>query len=201
MTTRIPLPSPLPRRVRGARVELASWEGVPPEEIVGLIERSREELSAFLPWAMAEVTAEDERRAQADSEVQWRAGLHVGWAIFEDGAPRGMLGLHRRGGPDELEIGYWLATEATGRGLVTEAAAMATDVAFTYDVVRVVEITHDAANVRSGAVPARLGYARSGAFTSTASARLETGLKVRWRMERDRWLERDGPRAARAIEP
>ena len=99
-----------------------------------------------------------------------------------------MIGLHRRGGPDELEIGYWLDDAATGRGLMTEAAAMATDVAFTVDGIDVVEIIHDRANRRSAGVPARLGYRRVAAFTSPPKARSETGIKVRWCVRRDEWL-------------
>lgn len=200
MTQHVALPSPLPRVVVGEGLRLEVWEHRDVDEVVALVERSREELSAFLPWAMEPVTADDERRAQADSMQQWRAGLHVGWAITEGDAFVGMIGLHRRGGPDELEIGYWLGTDATGRGIMTRAAAMATEVAFTYDVVQVVEITHDAANHRSGAVPRRLGYARVAAYTSTRSARSETGVKVRWQMQRARWLARSD-RPAVAVEP
>ncbi len=198
MSSPLPLAAPLPRVVVGDRLRLEIWDHVDVDELVALIERSREELSAFLPWAMQPVTADDERRAQLDSAQQWQAGMHVGWVILEDGQLRGMIGLHRRGGPDELEIGYWLGTEATGRGIMTQAAAMATDVAFQVPVVQFVEITHDAANHRSAAVPERLGYARVAAFTSTRSARCETGLKVRWRMDRERWGTRSA--TVRSIE-
>ena len=34
----------------------------------------------------------------------------------------GSTGLHPRVGPEALEIGYWVRTDQTGRGLATEAA-------------------------------------------------------------------------------
>ena len=123
----------------------------------------------------------------------------AGWTIVEDGAIRGMLGLHRRGGPDELEIGYWLDDAATGRGLMTEACTMATDVAFAVAGIDVVEIVHDQTNRRSEGVPGRLGYRRVGAFTSTTTARCESGIKVRWSVRRDDWRSSARPSAARSM--
>ena len=75
---------------------------------------------------------------------------------------------------------------------------MATDVAFGVEGIEVVEIVHDAANRRSEGVPARLGYRRVAAFTSTAKARCETGIKVRWSVRRAEWLGRGRPSSVRS---
>lgn len=190
MSEPIPLARQLPEVVAGGRVHLERWDERHLDDVHGLVERSFEELSAFLPWARAPLTKDDERRDLANATRQWREGLMVGWVLLEDGIARGMVGLHRRGGPDELEIGYWLGTEATGRGLMTEAAAMATDVAFSIEGIEVVEITHDQANARSGAIPERLGYRRVAAYTRPPSARLESGVKVRWQVTRAQWAAR-----------
>jgi ribosomal-protein-serine acetyltransferase len=181
-------PARFPALVVGDDLRLERWLAEAVEPVQRLVERSRLTLSEFLPWAMAPVTVEEEAKAQVDSEAKWRAGEMVGWTIVEDGAIRGMLGLHRRGGPDELEIGYWLDDEAVGRGIMTRACTLATDVAFATDGISVVEIIHDAANARSAAVPARLGYRRTDAFSDEAKARLESGIKVRWCTWRDEWL-------------
>ena len=190
MTGRTPLKEPLPALVIGARLRLELWRADAVDAISALVERSRPTLSQFLAWALDPLDAESEAAAQADAERRWREGLDAGWVIVEDGAPRGMLGLHRRGGPDELEIGYWLDDAATGRGLMTEACTMATDVAFGIEGIEVVEIVHDAANARSAGVPARLGYSRVAAFTVTPVAPLESGVKVRWIVRRRDWLAR-----------
>jgi RimJ/RimL family protein N-acetyltransferase len=190
-----PLKEPLPALVVGRRLRLELWRGGPHEvaAIQALIERSRPTLSQFLGWALTSLDAAAEAAAQVDIERRWRERRDVGWVIVEDGAARGMLGLHRRGGPDELEIGYWLDDAATGRGLVTEACRMAIDVAFGIEAIDAVEITHDAANARSGAVPARLGFSRVGAITSEPVALLETGIKVRWVIRRSDWVGRGAP--------
>jgi ribosomal-protein-serine acetyltransferase len=187
----VPLRAPLPALVVGPRLRLERWGPDAVEVILDLVERSRPTLGRFLGWAVTPVDAAAERAVQADAERRWRDRLGVSWLVVEDGETRGMLGLHRRGGPHELEIGYWLDDAATGRGLMTEACRMATDVSFGIDGVDVVEIIHDFANSRSGAVPARLGFSRVAAFTSPPIAPHESGIKVRWLARRGDWLSRD----------
>jgi ribosomal-protein-serine acetyltransferase len=188
-----PLPRPLPRLVVGERLRLDVWRADMIEEVRDLVQRSQSTLSAFLPWAERMPSTEEEAAAQEDAEARWREGRMAGWMLLEGDEIRGMVGLHRRGGPDELEIGYWLDDAATGRGLMTEACTMATDVAFNVDGIDAVEIIHDKANRRSAGVPARLGYRRVAAFSATATARCESGIKVRWRVRRSEWLARDVP--------
>lgn len=201
----VPLTAPLPRVVVGEHVRLEIWIPQRVREIRELVERSRDELSNFLPWAIEPLSTEDEERLHADFEARWRAGLMVAWAVIEDGVARGTVGLHRRNGPHELEIGYWLATDATGRGLMTQAATMATDVAFSADGVEVVEILHDARNHRSEGVPRRLGYHRVAAFSKVPEpgapvARQESEIRVRWTIGRDEWRARGRPSSVLATE-
>lgn len=205
MTGPVPLAHPLPRVVVGERLRLEVWNPHRATEIRELVDRSRDELSDFLAWAIEPLSADAEERLHADFEERWRAGYMVGWAVVEDGHARGTLGLHRRSGPDELEIGYWLATDATGRGLMTRAAEMATDVAFATQGVDVVEILHDAANHRSEGVPRRLGYHRVAAFSKDHGpgevvARRESGIRVRWSIGRDEWLARGRPSSVLSTE-
>jgi ribosomal-protein-serine acetyltransferase len=195
-----PLRTPLPRLVVGDRLRLELWREESVEEVTRLIERSRPVLSEFLPWATAPVTVEDERLIQRDAELQWQEGQLVAWTIVEDEEIKGALGMHRRGGPDEIEIGYWLDVDATGRGLMTAACEMATEVAFMSDQVNVVEIIHDKDNARSGAVPARLGFAKVAAFTAPPNALLESGIKVRWQMTRRNWTYRATAATVRYVE-
>jgi ribosomal-protein-serine acetyltransferase len=63
----------------------------------------------------------------------------------------------RRIGPGGLEIGYWISRHHTGRGFVTKAVRLLVQEAFRIGAERV-EILHDVLNVRSGAVPERLGF-------------------------------------------
>ncbi|MHA6782362.1 GNAT family N-acetyltransferase [Pseudonocardia saturnea] len=70
----------------------------------------------------------------------------------------GACSMTARIGPGGREIGYWLHPAHTGHGFVTAAVGALTAEAFRIGADRV-EIVHDAANTRSGAVPRRLGFA------------------------------------------
>ncbi|OJX74395.1 GNAT family N-acetyltransferase [Leifsonia sp. 71-9] len=59
----------------------------------------------------------------------WASGRIHTWGIRADGALVGMIGLN--GVEDSAaEIGFWLAPEARGRGLMSEATALALDYGF-----------------------------------------------------------------------
>jgi RimJ/RimL family protein N-acetyltransferase len=84
------------------------------------------------------------------------------------GAVLGGCGLYPRIGPAAVEIGYWLAVEAMGRGLATAAAEALVRVAFGNDTVERVEIRCAPGNVASARVPARLGFRHVGSLTEPA---------------------------------
>ena len=70
----------------------------------------------------------------------------------------GSTGLHPRVGPEALEIGYWVRTDQTGRGLATEAARAMTRTALDLVGAQRIEIRCDPQNLASAAIPRRLGY-------------------------------------------
>jgi RimJ/RimL family protein N-acetyltransferase len=123
---------------------------------------------------------------------QWEAGGDVVLGILlADGTVIGGTGLHRRAGPDTVEIGYWLHVDHTGHGYATEAAAALTDAAFDLPGIEHVEIHHDAANLASGRVPERLGYTCVGEIAPPADAAPgESGVHLCWRADRATWLTR-----------
>ncbi|MFD0568351.1 GNAT family N-acetyltransferase [Kitasatospora gansuensis] len=128
-------------------------------ELLRVIDESLEHLRPWLPWVAehspARTAAHVGRRAEC-----WADGTEYTYALVLDGAIVGLSGLMRREDtePGGREIGYWLHPAATGRGVATRAARALTEQAFRIPGVEFVEIVHDAANLASGAVPARLGY-------------------------------------------
>ena len=93
---------------------------------------------------------------------------------------RGSVGLHDRIGEGGLDIGYWLASAATGRGLITRAAATVTDLALAHPDVDRVEIHCDVANGPSNGVPRRLGYRLDRVQDAEVAAAAETGRQNIW---------------------
>jgi RimJ/RimL family protein N-acetyltransferase len=82
------------------------------------------------------------------------------YGILDSGEQRvlGGSGLHPRSGTDMREIGYWVRVDAEGTGVIAEATAALTRVAFELEGVDRVEIHCDPANRRSAAVAERAGF-------------------------------------------
>ncbi|MDE3132519.1 MAG: GNAT family N-acetyltransferase, partial [Acidobacteriota bacterium] len=135
------------------------WRTQDAQALNDAVAASREHLLPWMPWAgEPPMTLAQRLRQLADWEREWRAGGDCVYGIFVGDQVAGGCGLHRRLGPAGLEIGYWLAMGFTGRGVITVAAGLLTDAAFDVPGLELVEIHHDKANERSGAVPRRLGY-------------------------------------------
>ena len=128
-------------------------------EQVEVINADLDHLAPWMPWAQEPVTVETQLTWFRDSDKQWDEGTNFVYGVYDPaGRLVGGTGYHVRNGPGALEIGYWLARIAEGKGLMTRVAAALTEAAATVDGVTRVEIHCDAANVRSAAIPERLGY-------------------------------------------
>jgi RimJ/RimL family protein N-acetyltransferase len=185
-------PTNLPEAIAAEpQLTVCRWTANDASALGAAVEQSREHLLPWMSFASEPPLSLEARRQQIDAwESQWAAGGDCIYGIFVEGEVAGGCGLHHRLGPDGLEIGYWLHPRFTGRGVATETARLLTDAAFTVATVRLVEIHHDEANVRSAGVPRRLGYRFLGEFPREPEAPGEVGVEVRWQTTRATWLPR-----------
>ncbi|MGY0236591.1 GNAT family N-acetyltransferase [Longispora urticae] len=153
------------------------------DELHALIEDGREHIAHWMPWAV-EQTYQDTVEFLARSVENWDSGENYNYSIFVDGRLVGGTGLMTRRGPGTLEIGYWLHPDAVGKGIVTRACRAQIAAAFALPGIERVEIVHDAANTRSGAVPARLGFTEVERVPAEQRSGNHTGLDVVWRLTR-----------------
>src|SRR4051812_25206233 len=163
-------------RVRRCAMALGA-SGVPPEVlVVGHVELRRQrvndaegiadavkaslpELKCWMPWATDEATDVGFQRRRLEATLSgWEDGADFSYVIVEDRHVIGCMGLHGRIGPGALEIGYWLRSDCTGRGIATSCGRALTGAALELVGVERVEVHCDEANVRSAAIPRRLGY-------------------------------------------
>lgn len=125
------------------------------------ITESIEHLLPWMPWAAAEP---EPLQAKIERLRRFRAQFDLGqdfiYGIFNPQEKRllGGTGLHPRIGNNALEIGYWIHKDFVGRGYATETAAALTKVAFEVNGVERVEIHCAVENLRSAAVPRKLGF-------------------------------------------
>jgi ribosomal-protein-serine acetyltransferase len=168
------------RVVDGDDLVIRTWALDDVEALSAAVSESADHLRPWMAWIEHEPMSLADRRAFVESgEAQRRAGGDAVYGIFVDGRIAGGTGLHHRGAPHTLEIGYWLHPDFTGRGLVTRVAALLTTAALDVPGIDAVEIHHALDNERSAGVPRRLGYRRL--------PDIEHECAARWRIERAEW--------------
>jgi RimJ/RimL family protein N-acetyltransferase len=149
----------LPIELDGERVKLRCWRIDDAATLSALVQANLDHLRPWMPWVATEPLTQAQRR---DLIAGWDRSRDAGgdaiYGIHVDGEAIGGCGLHRRIGPDGLEIGYWVAQPHCRRGYASEAAALLTATALEMEGIRRVEIHHDWLNVACGGVPRRLGY-------------------------------------------
>jgi RimJ/RimL family protein N-acetyltransferase len=171
----------------GDGVTLRRWRTGDTALVHRAVNESLDHLAPWMPFAVGGYTLADGETFLRGSVADWDAGNAFNYAILSSGTViAGSCGLMTRP-EDGFEIGYWLHAAYTGRGLATRAAAMLVAEAWRVGAAYVM-IRHDEANVRSRAVPERLGFRfverRAPIVEKLTSARV--GVDVIWRLERAR---------------
>lgn len=171
-------------------VFLRRWRSDDADALLEAVDESREHVAPWMSWATSDYGRRDAVTFLERSDEQWRDGVAFNFAILSphDGVI-GSISLMARIGPGGLEIGYWLHPAYTGRGIVTRAVADLAEEAFRIGAERV-EIVHDVANTRSGAIPRRLGFTEVERRSPPQEALTpgEDGVDVVWRCVAREWL-------------
>ena len=130
-------------------------------ELHALIEANRQHLRPWMPWADQDAASTTAFLQAARDQAS--AGDGVQFAVVEHGRIVGTAGFHRVDWRNAAtSVGYWLAAEAQGRGLITRGVAAMLDHAFGPWELHRAEIRAAPRNARSRAVPVRLGFTEEG---------------------------------------
>jgi ribosomal-protein-serine acetyltransferase len=133
------------------------------EEFFALTQRNYERLSMWVPW-LSNVDSLEHTRSFIKRKLQ-RLADNNGFAagIWYRGSLAGEIGLDYIDWPNRLtEIGYWLDADVEGKGLVTKACRIFIAYAFDDLDLNRVQIRCAAGNLRSRAIPEKLGFTQEG---------------------------------------
>lgn len=125
--------------------------------LFALVEANRDRLRRWLPWVDQVRTIEDER-AWLERTVSTASAPEQAYGIWENDELAGGIGLMLFRLSDSAEIGYWVGEEFEGRGLVTRACRALVDHGFGPLGLHRITIHCAPGNLRSRAVPERLGF-------------------------------------------
>ena len=131
------------------------------------VDRDRAYLRRWLSWVDVTTTRAAVETSIATFRERAAAGTDRVYLLLEAERVVGGIGLH---GIDvanrHAEIGYWLAADRQGRGVMTSACRAVTDYGFRELRMHRLEIRCAVENARSRAIPERLGYAHEATIAS-----------------------------------
>ncbi len=156
------------------------------EDLVRVVKEATPHLRPWMAWAAGEFDPDAVRAHVAETDANWEAGTEFAYAITVGGKLAGRIGLMSRVGEGGLEIGYWLHPAYMGLGAATESTYLLVKAAFDLPGIEFVDIVHDTANTRSGAIPRRLGFTEIARVSPPQEpmTSAEDGVEVRWRSTR-----------------
>jgi ribosomal-protein-serine acetyltransferase len=132
-------------------------------EVFALVNQDRAYLRQWLPWVDSTLTADDTVAFIRAALEQFAAGDGITAGIWDRKHFAGVIGTHKIQKLNrKVELGYWLGEASQGRGIITDACrAMITHLFEDFGLNRV-EIHCAVPNLKSAAVPRRLGFQLDG---------------------------------------
>jgi ribosomal-protein-serine acetyltransferase len=133
------------------------------EEIAAVVRANLERLQLWMPWACADYSVESAREFIRRNLKSLAEAGSFGLIIRYDEKFAGTIGFHDLDLVNRsAHIGYWVAKEFEGRGIITRCCQSLIDHLFTEMKLNRVQINCNVENVRSRAIPERLGFRLEG---------------------------------------
>ena len=144
-------------------VSIRSYHEADAPTLFAAVEANRRHLDAWLPWVEHTRSVADTREFIGLTARQWADNLGFQGGIWTPDGLTGGIGCRPIDWANrKVEIGYWLAQSAQGRGIMTAAARLLIGHCFAEWKLNRVEIRCAAGNTRSCAVAERLGFTFEG---------------------------------------
>ncbi|MBP3951692.1 GNAT family N-acetyltransferase [Bacillus suaedae] len=133
------------------------------EQLFELTDQSREHLREWLPWLDTNTKVEDTLNFIKASMKNYAEHCGINTVILYKGKIVGVAGYNEIDWINKIAyIGYWLGKEYEGNGIMTRVSKALTNYAFNELNLNRVEITAAVENMKSRAIPERLGFINEG---------------------------------------
>ncbi|WP_188207619.1 GNAT family N-acetyltransferase [Alkalibacillus aidingensis] len=133
------------------------------EEVFKLTDEARSYLREWLPWVDRVKEVSDTEEFIKMTKKGFAENQSLNAAIVYQGEVVGVAGYNLLDWTNHIaHIGYWLGEGHQGKGIMTRVARALTDYAIFNLMMNKVEIRAAEGNVKSRAVPERLGYVEEG---------------------------------------
>src|SRR5215210_3721154 len=133
------------------------------EEITVVVRENLEQLKLWMPWATDDYSIDSAREYMKNTLKEFGENGSFSATIVLNGETVGSIGFHHLNTDNKsIQMGYWLARNAQGKGIVTKCCRALIDYAFGDLGLNRVQINCNVENVKSRAIPERLGFTLEG---------------------------------------
>ena len=152
------------RAIASPPVTIRRYETDDAARVFEAARESMAEISPWMPWCHPDYSLEETRAWIAHCEVVWREKREFNFVIEDKGgAFLGTCGLNQiRWRERAANLGYWVRTSATGRGIATAAVRRLAEFAFRRTDLARLEILAAVENIASQRVAEKCGARREG---------------------------------------
>ena len=127
------------------------------------VDSNREHLSQFLPWIDSMLSEYDMYQYLKGSKMLIEEKRELSFVIVSEGFAIGRIGFHNINNQNKnASIGYWLAKDAEGKGIITQSCRKLIPHGFQTLNLNRIEIRAAANNRRSRAVAENLSFKKEG---------------------------------------
>ncbi|QQE78331.1 GNAT family N-acetyltransferase [Alicyclobacillus sp. SO9] len=131
------------------------------EALYNVIAENRHHIGQFLMFAKNQ-TLEETKSFVETSLTRFATGIGVPTCIWYDNQLIGSIGLHISKANRSASIGYWISKEYEAKGIMTKCCKAMIDYGFRELDLNRIEIRAIKENIRSRAIPERLGFKLEG---------------------------------------
>lgn len=126
-------------------------------------DKNRGHLRPWFPWVDVTLTAEDTKKYLLGELEKFEKKESADFGIWYEEQWIGSMGFHTINNTHQwAEIGYWIAKDYEGKGIMTECVKAVIAYGFNTLNLHRIQIKCDSRNKRSEAIPKRLGFSFEG---------------------------------------
>ncbi len=158
----------IPMPIITSRLMIRPYQENDTTAIADALLESADELKQWMPWAQninTDSIHDFELLCIRSFMAKWMLREELNMLIVDKNRAQimGTIGLKSIDwSVPKMEIGYWLRTSMTGKGIMTEAVNALTHYGFKQLNAKRIEIRCDEANIKSRAIPKRLNFSEEG---------------------------------------
>jgi ribosomal-protein-serine acetyltransferase len=131
--------------------------------VFNLINNNRHYLREWLPWVDNMRSIEDLKNYITKCKNESEQGSDFGYVIIYNEVAAGRIGIHYIDQQNKIaSIGYWLAEDFAGKGIITKSCKAIINYAFDTLDLNMIEIKCGTGNFKSKAIPMRLNFKEEG---------------------------------------